>query len=113
LARVLEGLPGQNHADNLDILPQARERWLKGDTVPMLDDTIATGAKADDHPPIGEFIEGGKVLGQCCWRSGIGIDNPSAELHAPRLARQQRQYRKAVTPPGFCYPGGIDPGLIG
>src|SRR5262245_22659476 len=26
LARILERLPGQNHADNLDILPQARER---------------------------------------------------------------------------------------
>ena len=51
LARVLEGLPGQNHADNLDILPQARERGLKGHTVPMLDDTMPTGAQADDHTP--------------------------------------------------------------
>src|SRR6266567_7812102 len=111
LARVREGLPGQNHADNLDILPQARERWLKGHTAPMLDDTMPTGAQADDHPPAGEFIESGKVLGQRRWRPGVGIDNPRAELHALCLARHQRQHRKAVTPPGFCYPGGIDPGL--
>src|SRR5262249_33548447 len=113
LARVLEGLPGQSHADNLDVLPQTRKRWLKGHAMPVLDDTIATGAKADNHASTGEFIEGSKVLGQCGWRAGIGIDNPRAEVNAPRFARQQRQYRKAVTPPGFCYPGGIDPGLIG
>ena len=81
--------------------------------MPMLDDTIATGAQANDHAPAGEFVQSGKVLGQRCWRPGIGIDNPRAELHAPRLARHQRQYRKAVTPPGFCHPGGIDPGLVG
>src|SRR5215510_1530924 len=67
LAGILEGLPGQNHADNLDILSQARERWLKGHTVPMLDDTIAAGAQANDHPPAGELVEGGKVLSQRRW----------------------------------------------
>src|SRR4030095_15950057 len=98
LAGILEGLPRPNPAGNLDVLSQARERWLKGHTMPMLDDTIAAGAQADDHPPAGELVEGGKVLRQRRRCPGIGIDNPRTELQAPRLAHHQRQYRDAVRP---------------
>src|SRR5215471_21680123 len=112
LASILEWLPSQNHTDNLDILAQAGERGLKRHTMPVLDNTMAAGAQANDHASTGDLVESGEVLRQCCWRARIGIDDARAELDAFGLTCHQRQNAKAVASPGFGDPGGIHPGFL-
>ena len=66
LARVFERLTLHNRVDDLHILAHALEWRIECDPMKMFDHLWATRPQAEQHPPLRDLIQGGKVLGQCC-----------------------------------------------
>ena len=78
-----------------------------------LDDEMAGGAEPADHPPAGDHLECGELLGDRRRRARVTVENPRADLDALAVGRDQSQPGQHRRAPGLAGRDQLVAQLIG
>src|SRR3954453_13652880 len=112
LAVVLEPFPRERLAQDLDVLARALQLLWEALAVPALGHLGAGGAEAEDHPAVGELIEGGG--GHRRHRRGARrhLEDRRAEFDLLGLRCDPGEHGRGVRAVGLRGPDRVEPGRL-